>query len=149
MAKSLKQKIKDGDIVVALRPSITITKAEMDAALSKGTYDLVYIDGQHTPFMARVVKKHGMRMGMWDVSAQDGKTTNAQALAAHVLAKVKGGSIIDLHDGVDAKAYANRAVVVAALPLILDGLRRRGLQPVSIDELMGGNAYQACAKSKS
>jgi len=49
-AKSLKQKIKDGDIVVALRPSITTSKSDLDKALSKGTYDLVYIDGQHTPF---------------------------------------------------------------------------------------------------
>ena len=50
MAKSLKQKIKDGDIVVALRPPITISKADFEKALSKGSYDLVYIDGQHTPF---------------------------------------------------------------------------------------------------
>ena len=50
MAKSVKQKIKDGDIVVALRPSITISKADFERALTKGTYDLVYIDGQHTPF---------------------------------------------------------------------------------------------------
>ena len=50
MAKSLKQKIKDGDIVVALRPPITISKADFEKALTKGKYDLVYIDGQHTPF---------------------------------------------------------------------------------------------------
>lgn len=50
MAKSLKQKIKDGDIVVALRPPITISKADFEKALTRGTYDLVYIDGQHTPF---------------------------------------------------------------------------------------------------
>lgn len=50
MAKSLKQKIKDGDVVVALRPPITISKADFERALTKGTYDLVYIDGQHTPF---------------------------------------------------------------------------------------------------
>src|SRR5688572_2452074 len=50
MAKSLKQKIKDGDIVVALRPPITISKADFEKALTKGSYDLVYIDGQHTPF---------------------------------------------------------------------------------------------------
>lgn len=50
MAKSLKQKIKDGDVVVALRPPITISKADFETALTKGTYDLVYIDGQHTPF---------------------------------------------------------------------------------------------------
>ena len=49
-AKSLKQKIKDGDIVVAVRPVITSTQAELESALSKGSYDLVYVDGQHTPF---------------------------------------------------------------------------------------------------
>lgn len=50
MAKSLKQKIKDGDVVVALRPPITISQADFEKALTKGSYDLVYIDGQHTPF---------------------------------------------------------------------------------------------------
>jgi len=48
--KSLKQKLKDGDVVVALRPAITISRGELEAALSKGSYDLIYIDGQHTPF---------------------------------------------------------------------------------------------------
>jgi 2-keto-3-deoxy-L-rhamnonate aldolase RhmA len=50
VAKSLKQKIKDGDVVVALRPSITTSKSDLDKAISKGSYDLVYVDGQHTPF---------------------------------------------------------------------------------------------------
>jgi 2-keto-3-deoxy-L-rhamnonate aldolase RhmA len=49
-AQSLKQKIKDGKVVVALRPPITIGRDDLEKALSKGTYDLVYIDGQHTPF---------------------------------------------------------------------------------------------------
>jgi 4-hydroxy-2-oxoheptanedioate aldolase len=49
-AQSLKQKIKDGKIVVALRPNITISKSELEVALGKGSYDLIYIDGQHTPF---------------------------------------------------------------------------------------------------
>ena len=49
-AKELKQKIKDGEVVVALRPPTTISKADFEKALTKGTYDLVYIDGQHTPF---------------------------------------------------------------------------------------------------
>jgi len=50
MAKELKQKIKDGDVVVALRPPITISQADFEKALNRGSYDLVYIDGQHTPF---------------------------------------------------------------------------------------------------
>jgi 2-keto-3-deoxy-L-rhamnonate aldolase RhmA len=48
--RGLKQKIKDGDVVVALRPSITIGRGELEAALAKGAYDLIYIDGQHTAF---------------------------------------------------------------------------------------------------
>ena len=48
--KSLKQKIKDGDVVVALRPPISIGRDALESALSKGTYDLIYIDGQHTAF---------------------------------------------------------------------------------------------------
>jgi 4-hydroxy-2-oxoheptanedioate aldolase len=48
--RGLKQKIKDGDVVVALRPPITIGRGELEAALAKGAYDLIYIDGQHTAF---------------------------------------------------------------------------------------------------
>ncbi|MFN8526228.1 MAG: aldolase/citrate lyase family protein [Chloroflexota bacterium] len=49
-AKNLKQKIRDGDIVVALRPPITSTRSQLETWLSKGKYDLIYIDGQHTAF---------------------------------------------------------------------------------------------------
>ena len=30
------------------------------------------------------------------------------------------------------------------VPLILDGLRARGLRPVRLDTLIGGPAYQSC-----
>ena len=49
-AQALKQRIKDGEIVVALRPPISIGRDALEAALSKGKYDLIYIDGQHTAF---------------------------------------------------------------------------------------------------
>jgi hypothetical protein len=40
----------------------------------------------------------------------------------------------------------DRSVLVKALPLILDGLRARHLKPVRLDQLVGGPAYQSCAK---
>jgi len=49
-SKSLKQKIRDGDVVVALRPSIAISRSDLEKALSRSSYDLIYVDGQHTPF---------------------------------------------------------------------------------------------------
>ncbi len=48
--ESLKQRIHSGDVVVALRPPITIGRGQLEAALARGTYDLLYIDGQHTAF---------------------------------------------------------------------------------------------------
>lgn len=47
---SLKQRIRAGDTIVALRVPVEIERSSLEAALSKGTYDLLYIDGQHTAF---------------------------------------------------------------------------------------------------
>ena len=43
------------------------------------------------------------------------------------------GSIILLHDGLDGDVHADRSVLLTALPLILDGLRAKGLEPVTLD----------------
>jgi peptidoglycan/xylan/chitin deacetylase (PgdA/CDA1 family) len=101
--------------------------------------------GDHTPLMAQVVRHHGMRMAMWDVSVSDARTTDPNLIAQRVLAKVRDGSIIDLHDGLNGNPHVDRSVIVKALPLILSGLRARHLQPVTLNQLLGGRAYQPCA----
>ena len=45
---SLKQRIRDGKIVVALRVPIETPPDALEAALGKGDYDLIYLDGQHS-----------------------------------------------------------------------------------------------------
>ena len=101
--------------------------------------------GNHTPFMARAVHRRGMKMVTWDLSAGDWATDDAALVAKRVLDRVKPGSIILLHDGIDGNIGADRSVVVAALPLILDGLRARGLRPVTLDRLLGVPGYlQTC-----
>jgi peptidoglycan/xylan/chitin deacetylase (PgdA/CDA1 family) len=97
--------------------------------------------GQRTPFMGRLITERDMEMVTWDVAAGDWATTDASLVARRVLDHVTDGSIILLHDGLDGHVDADRAVIVAALPLILDGLRAKGLQPVRLDELVGGPPY--------
>jgi peptidoglycan-N-acetylglucosamine deacetylase len=97
--------------------------------------------GQHTPLLARVVRRHGLTMIGWDVSAGDWKARSAKNLADNIVAKARGGSIIDLHDGLDGRVDADRTVLVAALPRILDGLAAKGLQPVRLDELLERPGY--------
>jgi peptidoglycan/xylan/chitin deacetylase (PgdA/CDA1 family) len=97
--------------------------------------------GTHTPFMSRVVTGKGMTLVTWDVSAADWVETDPALLAQHILAKVKPGSIILLHDGIDGNIPADRSVVIDALPRILDWLKAKGLQPVTLDRLLGVPAY--------
>jgi peptidoglycan/xylan/chitin deacetylase (PgdA/CDA1 family) len=82
-----------------------------------------------------------MKMVTWDVSAGDWATDDGALVARRVLEKVKPGSIILLHDGIDGKIGADRAVILEALPLILDGLASRGLRPVTLDKLLGLRGY--------
>ena len=97
--------------------------------------------GQHTPAMALVVHRHAMAMVGWDVSAGDWATRDPRLVADRVLRKVRPGSIIDLHDGLDGDVTSDRSVVAQALPMILAGLQQKGLQPVRLDDLLGRPGY--------
>ena len=48
--KILRQRIHDGEVLVALRGSILTSKNELADIWSTGKYDYIWIDGQHTPF---------------------------------------------------------------------------------------------------
>jgi peptidoglycan/xylan/chitin deacetylase (PgdA/CDA1 family) len=97
--------------------------------------------GTHTPFMSRVATNRDMHIVNWDVSAADWATDDAELVASRVLSRVKPGSIILLHDGLDGNIGADRSVVVKALPLVIEGLRAMGLKPVRLDELLGLKGY--------
>jgi peptidoglycan/xylan/chitin deacetylase (PgdA/CDA1 family) len=97
--------------------------------------------GQHTPFMAAVATAHHMTMVGWNVSSADWATRDPRLVASRTLQRVRPGSIILLHDGLDGNGRADRTVVVRALPLILNGLRARRLRPVRLDRLLGLRGY--------
>ena len=97
--------------------------------------------GQRTPFMLAHASDNNMVTVTWDVSAGDWATTDGAEVARRILDHVQGGSIVLLHDGIDGTVTADRSVLVEALPLILDGLKAKGLQPVRLDELLGRPGY--------
>jgi peptidoglycan/xylan/chitin deacetylase (PgdA/CDA1 family) len=105
--------------------------------------------GDRTPFMARVVRKHGMRMAMWDVSDGDRRKETARDIVRRVLRHARSGSIINLRNGIDGAPAADKDVLVEALPAILEGLRAKHLAPVRLNELIGGPAYTSCSGQPS
>lgn len=48
--KTLRQRIRDGEVLVALRGSLHTTKSELADIWATGRYDYIWIDGQHTAF---------------------------------------------------------------------------------------------------
>ena len=125
-------------------PELERTQHAFERAI--GTCPVLYRPphGDRTPFIARVVHDHGMHMVLWSASAGDWATDDAALVARRIVEQAKPGAILLLHDGLDGKPAANRDVLVRALPLILTGLRDKGLQPVRLDQLLGTAAYTSC-----
>jgi peptidoglycan/xylan/chitin deacetylase (PgdA/CDA1 family) len=70
-------------------------------------------------------------MVLWSVDTADYTLPGAQAIAQRALAGAKPGAIILMHD-----AGGDRSQTIAALPAIVEGLRKRGLQPVTVPKLL-------------
>ncbi len=68
---------------------------------------------------------------LWNVDTLDWKRPGADAIVSGVLDHVKNGSIVLMHDG-----GGDRSQDVEALPRIIDGLRERGFELVTVSELM-------------
>ena len=48
--RTLRQRIQDGEVLVALRGSVTMSPDQLADVWRKGKYDYIWIDGQHTAF---------------------------------------------------------------------------------------------------
>ncbi|MBF6591162.1 MAG: polysaccharide deacetylase family protein [Ktedonobacterales bacterium] len=75
----------------------------------------------------------GLTTVTWNVDPQDWASPGVQVIVNRVLTYAQPGSIILLHDG-----YFNRSQTAQALPLIIKGLRARGLTLVTVPQLLAG-----------
>ncbi|MHB1135455.1 MAG: polysaccharide deacetylase family protein [Coriobacteriia bacterium] len=73
----------------------------------------------------------GMLSALWTVDPQDWrKGQTSEEIAGSVVASVRPGGIVVLHDG-----GGDRSATIAALPVIIDRLRDAGYEFVTLDEL--------------
>jgi peptidoglycan/xylan/chitin deacetylase (PgdA/CDA1 family) len=91
--------------------------------------------GVRTPAYFRAALSLGLRTVQWDVAGFDWKKRSGQRIAHDVLRRARAGSIILLHDG-DSEGKQDRHETVAALPLIIEGLRARGLRIAPLAQLL-------------
>jgi peptidoglycan/xylan/chitin deacetylase (PgdA/CDA1 family) len=87
--------------------------------------------GDHPKVLADAARRAGVTAVLWDVAPGDPDPHETAAdLERDVLGRVQAGSIVVLH--VNGRGVAT----AAALPAVIAGIRRRGLQFVKVSELL-------------
>ena len=84
--------------------------------------------GSTSPAVVRAAAAVGERVVLWSVDPTDWRSgMSKRQIVRRVLAAVRPGSIVILHDG-----GGNRSATLAALPAIVRGIRHRGLHLVAL-----------------
>ena len=124
------------------------TAARHGIEIDRGEAAIAAVTGSEAPVLYRppVGLKSGelghaawrrhLTLVAWSLHSRDTRSKDAKRVAERVLSKVRDGDIVLLHDGHDLPGR-KRLLCVEALELILEGLRARGFQCVTVPELLG------------
>ena len=110
------------------------TEAQIRAAGHRGKAYFRPPYGKKLLGLPWLLKQRGIITVMWDVDADRFRAQGVEAMVAQTVAAARPGSIILLHPFCADECTTDRA----ALPQIIDGLRARGLEPVTVAELLEG-----------
>jgi peptidoglycan-N-acetylglucosamine deacetylase len=102
--------------------------------------------GLKSPAMARAAHKRKLTAVAWSIHSRDTIKRDANVIAANVLGRIRPGDIVLLHDGHDLE-NRHRPIIHQIVPLLLKGLRERGLRPVPVSELTADTLSAARAPS--
>lgn len=85
--------------------------------------------------LAYAAWRRGLTVVAWSLHSRDTRLKDPESIARRVLERIRGGDIVLLHDGHDLPGR-KRPMCAAALRLILQGLKDKGLECVTIPELL-------------
>jgi peptidoglycan/xylan/chitin deacetylase (PgdA/CDA1 family) len=84
--------------------------------------------GSFDPELVAAADAAGMRIVLWDIDPRDWAAASSPGeIVRNVLAHVRAGSIVELHDG-----GGDRSATVKALPRIIRGIRKMGYELVAL-----------------
>ena len=88
--------------------------------------------GLRNPFLAPVLKRLNLQLVSWTVRGFDTQVTDADKIKNKLIAKLKPGTILLMHDGNAAHTSANTPVILAVLPYLLEEAHKRDLYFVTL-----------------
>jgi len=99
--------------------------------------------GIRNPWLDPVLSSLGLRLVSWTRRGFDTVDRDASRVAARLLAGLRPGDILLLHDGSAARSLEGRPVVLDTLAGILGEASRQGLRCVSLDEALAGGSVSS------
>lgn len=93
--------------------------------------------GHKNVFLSDELSAAGLTMATWSARSYDTLGRAPDKIIDTVVARARPGGIILLHEGVRRERGRPSATVIA-LPGIIAGLKARGLDPISLEDLEGG-----------
>ena len=115
--------------------------------IERGERAVAAVTGSSTPVLYRppvglksgelglAAWRRGLTLVAWSLHSRDTRLKDPESVARRVLDKVRGGDIVLLHDGHDLPGQ-KRPLCADALHLILEGLSEKGLECVTVPELL-------------
>jgi len=92
--------------------------------------------GYRTPWLMRTARRLGYTVVTWDNMTGDWKANKSgEEIGQIVIQRAKPGSVIVLHDGRDSRPSYDRSQMLQALPFVIETLKERGFDFVTIPEL--------------
>lgn len=127
---------------------LKLNRSELADNLAYGKHILEQLTGKRVQYMRPphgfrdwVVMEEAAKAGLmvvnWSVIPRDWTNPGAQVIAQRVCKEVQPGAIVLLHDGDAPAQTASREQTIQAMVLIIDQLRARGYEFVTVGELLG------------
>jgi peptidoglycan-N-acetylglucosamine deacetylase len=88
--------------------------------------------GLRNPFLDPVLWRMQLQLASWTRRGFDTVSGDAEVVFRRLATALQGGDILLLHDGHAARGRDDTAVILKVLPRLLDALRARSLQPVTL-----------------
>lgn len=95
--------------------------------------------GLKSPPLARAAYQKRLTLVAWSLHSHDTRSADPERISRRVLARIRPGDIVLMHDGHDLPER-HRPACARALPSILQGLDEKGLECVTVSELLGSKS---------
>ena len=99
------------------------------------------VAGLRNPFLDPLIVRRGLRLASWTRRPYDTRTGDSVTVLNRLTRGLAAGDILLMHDGHSAHGRSGKAVVLEALPRLLEVLRQRGLHSQTLEKAcMAGKA---------